>query len=29
LPTKFSFPNKYANLKEHKKLYRNPNFYNF
>jgi hypothetical protein len=29
LPTKFSFRNKFASLKEHKKLCRNPNFYNF
>ncbi len=29
LPTKFSFRNKFASLKEHKKLCREPNFYNF
>ncbi len=29
LPTKFSFRNKFANLKEHKKLCRNPKFYDF
>ncbi len=29
LPTNFSFRNKFASLKEHKKLARNPNFYNF
>ncbi len=29
LPTKFSFRNKFASLKEHKKLCRNPKFYDF